>query len=392
METVNLEQSLKEHTLETDAVVAGSITASTQAGDEGANARLALAEIIRPHGFAGQPDLQVPALSLKAWMAAVQAQDSDAKREFAEQLDDAFGRFGFAAIVDHGIDKALLDRAYGVIDTFFQSTTAEKSELIVPGSLGQRGYTPNGETAKGASVPDYKEFVQIGRSDNPAPRQLPDFLPALEALMDRFDEIGDNLLSALSLHEVDDERLLPDAVMGGRSILRAIHYPPLNADVPAFSERAAAHEDINFITLLLNARAMGDPVDASGQGLQIKVPLNGARAEHVASADLVWVNAVVPKDALIINVGEMLERWTNGAWRATRHRVVNPELGDPERSASRVSIPFFVHPRGEFSLAPHPASIARAGGQQRYAAMSADQALQERLLELRSADRSEQVD
>lgn len=334
-------------------------------------------------GFGGKPDLLVPALSLRTWTEAVEQQDAEAKLQFASRLDDAFGRYGFAAIIDHGIEPDLLNDAYAVTEAFFKLPCAQKAALVVPGSRGQRGYTPDGETAKGASVPDFKEFFQIGRSDNPAPESLPDFLPTLQKLICIFDEIGDHLLAALSLFETGDERFLPDAVIDGQSLLRAIHYPPLDHRVPAFSERAAAHEDINLITLLLNARAMGGQADATGQGLQLRVPMNGKRAELASESELEWVNAVVPQDALIINVGEMLQHWTNGAWRATTHRVVNPEPGHPERSTSRLSLPFFVHPRAEFSLKPHSRSIARAGGIQHYPAVTADEALQARLQELR---------
>jgi isopenicillin N synthase-like dioxygenase len=343
--------------------------------------------ILAEAGFGGQPDLQVPTLSLAHWREAERAEDDLAKRDFADRLDDAFGRYGFAAVVDHGIDPEVIDRAYAVAEAFFSLPENEKAKTIVPGSAGQRGYTPDGETAKGAAAPDLKAFFQVGRSDNVAPAQIPDFLPAMLALIHTLDPIADQLLAAISLHEVGNEQHLPAAVLGGRSLLRAIHYPPLAEQVPAFSERAAAHEDINFITLLLSARAMGqgqfNRSSVQGQGLQLKVPLNGQRAEEVASSELVWVNARVPEDALIINVGEMLQRWTNGAWRATTHRVINPSLSHPERQVSRLSLPFFVHPRAEFSLCPHSASVARAGGLQHYKSVTAEEALAERLRELR---------
>lgn len=341
------------------------------------------ARIVKRSGFGGRPDLVVPALSLNDWMVAAQHDNDAAKLAFAKRMDFAFGHYGFAAIVDHGIAPEILENAYAAAEAFFVQSTEEKAKWIVPGALGQRGYTPDGETAKGASVPDYKEFVQIGRADNPTSKKLPQFLTSMTALMASFDRIGDALLSALSLFETGNERLLPEAVINGRSILRAIHYPPLDASVPAFSERAAAHEDINLITLLLSARTMGPKTEATGQGLQLKVPTNGKRAEVAAANQLEWVNAIVPKDALIINVGEMLERWTNGAWRATTHRVINPLPGHPERLVSRLSMPFFVHPRPEFSLTPHTRSIARAGGVQHYESVTADQALNERLRELR---------
>jgi isopenicillin N synthase-like dioxygenase len=333
-------------------------------------------------GFAGQPDLMVPALSLSEWRDALASNDAVGKLRFAQALDDAFGRYGFVAIVDHGIQPDVLDRAYGVTEAFFRLPLAEKSQLIVPGADGQRGFTAGGETAIGAAAPDLKEFVQLGLTRNPAPSQIPDFLSALGQLQASFEEIASNLLAAMSFFQVGDTAQLPEAVCTDRSILRLIHYPALNDQVPSFSERAAAHEDICLITLLLNARAMSGSGEATGRGLQLKVPLNGKRAELAEAHEMGWVNAIVPKDSLIVNVGEMLERWTNGAWRATTHRVVNPELGDPERTASRLSMPYFVHPRADFSLAPHPRSVANAGGEQRYTEVTAEQALQQRLSEL----------
>lgn len=371
-------------TVQPESVVANARNQKQQASQSvGKSDKYTSPQFSQTVGFGGRPDLVVPALSLADWISAAQKNNLEAKRVFAERLDFAFGHYGFAAIIDHGIEPDTLENAYAAAEAFFNQSAADKATLIVPGAMGQRGYTPDGETAKGATVPDYKEFVQIGRTDNPVPEKVPTFLPNMTALMATFDRIGDALLSALSLFETGDERILPDAVINGRSILRAIHYPPLDESVPAFSERAAAHEDINLITLLLSARAMGNQKEATGQGLQLKVPVNGKRAELAEESELEWVNAIVPKDALIINVGEMLQRWTNGAWRATTHRVINPVLGNPERLASRLSMPFFVHPRPEFSLKPHPRSISRAGGQQHYESVTADQALTERLKELR---------
>jgi len=377
----HIEPTLSQPSLSTDQEQCMSVSTP-----EAKPAATTYAPANEPLGFGGAPNLEVPALSLKEWHEAEKIQDpieqKKAKEAFASKIDDAFGRFGFLAIKDHGIDQTLIDQAFEVAQSFFDLPRSEKMQLHLPGRAGQRGYTPDGETAKGSQAPDIKEFVQLGEGQNPQPKALPEFLPTLESVIQEFSQLGRQLLQAIALQQLGDEHFFDSVIDDQTSLLRLLHYPPLPDAVPAFSERAAAHEDINLITLLLNGRSTGTDGKTSGQGLQLKVPKNNVRAEQANPEDFHWVNAIVPKGAMIINIGEMLENWTNGSWRATTHRVINPPVDSEERKAGRLSMPYFVHPVGTFSLKPHEKSIERAGGTRHYRDISAHDALQERLREL----------
>lgn len=140
------------------------------------------------------------------------------------------------------------------------------------------------------------------------------------------------------------------------TILRIIHYPPIPATAPPASLRAAAHEDINLITLLCEATA---------DGLELR--------QH----DGTWLSIRALPGQLIVDSGDMLQQLTNGRWQSTTHRVVNP-ANDLDR---RFSMPFFVHPRPEVDLTPLPSCIAKVGKQQ-FRSITAGEYLQQRLREI----------
>jgi isopenicillin N synthase-like dioxygenase len=211
----------------------------------------------------------------------------------------------------------------------------EKKELA-----GQRGYTSFGrEHAKGFDAPDLKEFFQFGQTvedndpikeeypDNVTVEEVPQFTPTLFKAYRSFEKSGKALLQAIALYLGLDEHYFDDNVHNGNSILRAIHYPPILSE-PKSAIRAEQHEDINLITLL---------VGASADGLQILTKQNE------------WVGVTSLPEQIVVNVGDMLQRLTNNKLRSTTHRVVNPprELW----GTSRFSIPFFLHPKSEMSLA-----------------------------------------
>ncbi|WP_375390730.1 isopenicillin N synthase family dioxygenase [uncultured Sphingomonas sp.] len=277
------------------------------------------------------PLAEVPALSL-----ADQLRDPDA---FAADLGGSFRRFGFAVVADHGVSQGLIDRAWAATAALFALPDEEKRRYFVAGGGGARGYTPfKTEIAKGADHVDLKEFWHVGRelpaehrfADAMAPNVWPDhpegFRQTFTELFAAFDRAGDQLLSAIARHL----GLAPDwfdaAVRDGNSVLRLLHYPPIPAD--AAGVRAGAHEDINLITLLLGAEEAGlELLDRdSGRWLAIKPP----------------------EGAMVVNVGDMLQRLTNHVLPSTTHRVVNPP---PERRGhSRYSMPFFLHPAPDFLI------------------------------------------
>jgi isopenicillin N synthase-like dioxygenase len=303
----------------------------------------------------------VPTLSLAA-------QSSDA-RGFAADFGASFQQFGFAIVADHGIDPGLIDQAWAATKAFFALPLEEKLAYRA-GKGGQRGYIPFGiEIAKGAPDTDLKEFWHIGRdlpeahrfADHMPPNIWPthpaDFRAVFTDLYAEFDRVGANLLSAIALYLGLDEQWFETPVRDGNNVLRLLHYPPVSPDAPGI--RAGAHEDINLITLLLGAEEAG---------LQLLGP------------DGEWLAVDPPKGALVVNVGDMLQRLTNHALPSTTHRVVNPP---PERRGhSRYSMPFFLHLASDFEIATLPGCVS-AGNPDRYAeSITANGYLQQRLREI----------
>ncbi len=305
----------------------------------------------------------VPTLSLSD-----EARDPAA---FARALGGSFERFGFAIVADHGVPQALIDRAWAETEALFALPEAEKRGYHLPGGGGARGYTPfKTEIAKGASAVDLKEFWHVGRelpeghrfaaqmAANVWPTRPEGFRDTFVELFAAFDRAGDRLLSAIARHL----GLAPDwfdpAVKDGNSVLRLLHYPPIPAD--AEGVRAGAHEDINLITLLLGAEEAGlELLDrASGKWLAIKPP----------------------EGAMVVNVGDMLQRLTNHVLPSTTHRVVNPA---PERRGhSRYSMPFFLHPAPDFLIETLPQTISEARPNRYPTPITAHDYLHERLVEI----------
>ena len=247
-------------------------------------------------------------------------------------LHDALADTGFVVVTDHGIDLSRLHEAYAAVEAFFARPEAEKRSFMV-GTDGQRGYTPFGrEHAKDADAPDLKEFWHVGR-DEIAPNVWPDepagFAREVAWLYDALDALGLKLLRALTEPLGVAEDTFDEMAAGGNSVLRLLHYPPLSEGADPRSIRAAAHEDINLITLL---------VSASAAGLELK-DRQGR-----------WHAIDAPPDSVIVDTGDMLARITNGALPSTTHRVVNPE----GPNTSRYSMPFFLHPRPDAVLSVFP--------------------------------------
>jgi isopenicillin N synthase-like dioxygenase len=305
---------------------------------------------------------EVPLISMKD-----QAADPDG---FAQAFGRSFQRFGFAMVSDHGVPQDVVDRAWDMTKRFFALPEAEKRGYFLEGGGGARGYTPyKTEIAKGASHVDLKEFWHVGRElakrhrfeAAMAPNVWPDrpegfretFLDLFEAL----DRAGDRLLSAIARYL----GLAPDwfdpAVADGNSVLRLLHYPPVPTDAPEV--RAGAHEDINLITLLLGAEEAGlQLLERSGEWLPVKPP----------------------EGAMVVNVGDMLQRLTNNVLPSTTHRVVNPP---PERRGhARYSMPFFLHPAPDFLIETLPSTITAENPNRYPTPITAHDYLHERLVEI----------
>jgi isopenicillin N synthase-like dioxygenase len=278
---------------------------------------------------------KIPSVNLKEFLS----DDSKVKQQFVTKIGEAYETIGFVALKGHFLDDALVDTLYSEIKKFFDLPTPQKQKYEIPGIGGQRGYVSFGkESAKGKKEGDLKEYWHFGQfvQDNPElEAEYPKNIEVEE--LEHFNSVGKEayrmlektakyVLRALAIYLELDERYFDAYIHNGNSILRPIHYPPITEE-PKNAERAAAHGDINLITLLMGAQ---------GRGLQVQ------------NHDGQWIDAIANPDEIMINVGDMLSRHTNNKLKSTIHRVVNP----PREmwGTSRYSIPFFMHPISAMKL------------------------------------------
>ena len=305
---------------------------------------------------------QLPVLSL-----------NDDAAILAQKLGDSFSQFGFALVRDHGIDADLIELGWEQTQRFFDLPEAKKRIYFDAKGGGQRGYTPFGtEIAKDAKAHDLKEFWHVGREIDPLspiattmpaniwPSEPQGFRDVLEPLYAEFDRVGNIILSRIALYLGLPEHWFEPAVNEGNSILRLLHYPPITDDSGEKDAiRAGAHEDINLITLLLGAEEAG---------LEL-LTRNGD-----------WIPANPPEGALVVNVGDMLQRLTNHMLPSTTHRVRNPS--DERAAHSRYSMPFFLHLRSDFPIATLPECVNDQNPNRYPEPILADDYLHQRLVEI----------
>jgi len=292
---------------------------------------------------------------------------------FAQAMGESYARYGFAVVCDHGLDTGVIDRALGATKSFFALPEAVKRRYHVEGGAGQRGYIPFGmEAAKGADKVDLKEFWHVGRelpaghgyaADMPAnvwPDEIASFRRDVYGLYLALDRLGLELLQSIALFLGLREQFFREPVRDGNSVLRLLHYPPTPPQPEGV--RAEAHEDINTITLLLGAEEAG---------LQL------------LTREGEWLDVNPPEGALVVNIGDMLQRLTNNVLRSTTHRVVNPA---PERAhLPRYSIPFFLHFAPDYLIETLPSCITPDNPNRYPEPITAQAFLYERLREIRLA-------
>ena len=275
----------------------------------------------------------IPNLNFAKWSQGTENE----KAEFVKELGAAYTDIGFITIRNHGFGEEVQDELYDKASEFFGLERSIKAAYEIEGLAGQRGYTSFGkEHAKGNEAADLKEFWQVGQPNpayegpeyhkNVSVDELPEFAPSFKLAYQQLEGIGRELLKAIAVYLELDINYFESWVQGGNSILRAIHYPPITID-PGNSVRAGQHEDINLITLLMGA---------SAEGLQVLNKNNE------------WIGITAIPGSLVVNVGDMLQRLTNGVMKSTTHRVVNPPR--EKWGTSRYSIPFFLHPVGKMPL------------------------------------------
>lgn len=301
---------------------------------------------------------RVPELSLKQFTSG----DGQSRAAFSHALSEGLRDYGFVVLIEHDVPVDLLGEAYRLAVDVFALPAEEKRGY----AGGLRGYTPFGvEHAKDTTLPDLKEFWQIGHDPEPgappskfsAPNVWPArpaaFAAAFTRLFAALNDTGRQLLRALAPSLDLAEEYFEPLVRRGDSVLRVLHYPPIPPDADPNAVRSAAHEDINLITILVAAKGKGlELLDRDGQ----------------------WLPIVTEANALVVDSGDMMARLTNDVIPATTHRVVN---ANPH--ASRYSMPFFMHPTAETSIACLPSCRGQGA---RYAPITAGDFLEQRLKEI----------
>lgn len=304
-------------------------------------------------------ETNIPVISLSLY----DSKNSDDKNRFIKSVGEGLKYLGFISIVDHHISEAQIARAYQCAQRFYSLAPEQKLPYEQAELCGQRGYTSfQKERAKGSQIGDLKEFWHVGPIQNDCkipniwPSEITDFKEAFESVYLSLLDCAHVLLEACALYIGEPKNLFTDMIQGADSILRIIHYPPVLGQTCG-AVRAAAHEDINLITLLCGA---------TQPGLEI--------LRH----DQKWVSIPAVPGQIIVDTGDMLQNLTNGIFKSTTHRVVNPT----DENISRYSMPFFVHPRSDVSLSPLDSCVKQTGKRSEFRNFSAGEYLSERLGEI----------
>jgi len=283
---------------------------------------------------------QVPAIDLAAFLSG--RDQATAVREFRTACE----QIGFVVICGHGLPQRLIDRAFAQSLAFFELPPGIKRQATPTIAGQQRGYhglaTRNLGRTLGADVPpDLRESFFLGPIDdhrahyaslpeavasyapNILPEQPPDFAATMIALYRGFQRLSQDLLRVFALALELPETWFADKIGRHFSIMSSHHYPPLEEPPRPGQLRTGAHTDFGAMTIL----AM---TDAAG-GLEVRMPAGA------------WVAVVARPNELVVNLGDMMARWTNGRWASTVHRVANPPVVNLAESR-RQSIGYFMHP------------------------------------------------
>ena len=276
--------------------------------------------------------------------------DPSTRDAFVRHLGEGLEKLGFVCVTGHGVPVELLDTAYAQAQRVFALPLAAKQAYETPGNGRQRGYTSLGvEHAKNTMVPDLKEFWHVGRElgaghplhlsgelpNNLFPAEVPGFEPALRRLFQELEAFSGRLLQAVEQYLELEPGYFSHLTRDGNSVLRVINYPDLGGNYVPGAVRAAAHEDINLMTVLPSSTRPG---------------------LEVMSRDGRWITVDPPPNVMICDTGDMMALLTANRLPATTHRVVNP----PSPDGGRLSMPFFLHPHPDALLAPMVPGFARA--------------------------------
>lgn len=242
---------------------------------------------------------------------------------FGEDFHDSVLETGFAVITNHDINHNLIKSTQRDWRKFFLSDLAHKNEYASKedGNQGYKGM--KSEKAVGATVADLKEFYHW----RPGKALPPTVTHNTIKVFAQLEEIGLTCLKILDYYNVFNTDYADSCDGSDNTILRTLYYPAMDFAQEPGAVRAAAHEDINFITLL---------VAATAPGLQVKDSKGN------------WHDVPHEENSIVVNIGDMLQLASGGAYKSTTHRVINPTDG----TTDRISMPMFLHPSSDTALAP----------------------------------------
>ncbi len=310
------------------------------------------------------PARNIPTVDLDDYTSG----DGAARSRMIGTLGDGLREFGFLNVEGHGIDASLIQVTYELWQRFFKLPDDVKRRYA-GFARGALGYTPFGvEHAKDNPLPDLKEFWHVGQEPpeghsfrqvyaaNVWPAEIPEIRQPTLRLYKSLERVAENLLRALAEYFAMPRDTFSSMMDVGNSILRIIHYPPVRPEhEPAV--RAAAHEDINLITLLC---------EATDSGLEI------------LTREGEWMAVESGPGQIVVDAGDMLSRFTNEIVPATTHRVVNPA---EDAARDRYSMPFFVHPYPDCDLTI-PERFVSAENPPKHPPITAGEFLERRLREI----------
>jgi isopenicillin N synthase-like dioxygenase len=266
----------------------------------------------------------------------------------AQALKVACAQRGFFYVTQHGIEPELTDAVFAQSRQLFDLPMQEKALIHKAHSRFNRGYEPlRGQTLQPGMPPDVKEGFYIGNElalDDPRvlagkfnhgpnqwPPGLPGFRPVMERYFARMLDLGQLLMGGLALSLGMPQNAFDDFLTGAMGTVRLLHYPPQPANPHPGEKGCGEHTDFGCITLLLQDLCGGLQVwDAEGQG---------------------WIDAPPLPGAYVVNLGDLIARWTNGRYHSTLHRVVNSS------GRERYSVPFFLTGRPDYEVACLPSCL-----------------------------------
>lgn len=269
----------------------------------------------------------LPVINLSLLRGSDQDQDT-----LARSLEEACLHTGFFYISDHGIPDELIDRVFRESRALFDLPEEQKKAIHKAHSHANRGYEPlKGQTLEPGSPPDLKEGFYIGeeldgtdprvqagrfnQGPNQWPTELPTFRDTMTEYFEAMNELSDHIMQALALSLDLPQDFFEDFCHQPMSTLRLLHYPPQPPNPSPGEKGCGAHTDFGGVTILL----LDD-----NPGLQVWEANNEE-----------WLNANPIPGTFVVNMGDMIARWTNDRYRSTLHRVINTS------GAERYSVPFF---------------------------------------------------